>query len=157
MNLILFTIKFKKIMKIQTAYNYERPKGQVFTQPSLTVPDQSMSIREILHRFARGLSPSSSRTPMFEGNDQTEFDEYMPDLRGLDLSEREEVLAAAKAEVDEIKSRYQKQQTQELKAKENTAIDKRVQERMAKYMELEKSKSQFRNDDKGSTPHASPP
>lgn len=54
---------------------------KVFTQPSMTVPDQTMSIRTILERYARGL-PIGGRTDEYYDEDDT-----MPDYRTLDLTE----------------------------------------------------------------------
>ena len=45
----------------------DRPKNyKVFTQPSQTVPDQSMSIKEILIRHANGLDLGGGREPIYE-------------------------------------------------------------------------------------------
>lgn len=46
--------------------------GEKFTLPSLTVPDDSLSIQEILINFTRGTMPPISKTPMYgtqEDND----------------------------------------------------------------------------------------
>jgi hypothetical protein len=62
--------------------NYE-----VNNEPSETVPDQAMSIRTILERYSRGLPISGERTPIWQqGDDYND----LPDLRTLDLSERQE-------------------------------------------------------------------
>ncbi|WP_373755077.1 hypothetical protein [Jeotgalibaca porci] len=47
--------------------------------PSMTVPDQAMSIEEILVRFASGTLPDVMHN--------IEYSDDMPDLRGLDISE----------------------------------------------------------------------
>lgn len=39
-------------MKFQTPWNHSACKGETFTEPSQTQPDMSMSIRDILLRFA---------------------------------------------------------------------------------------------------------
>lgn len=60
-------------------------KKQIITQPSMTIPDESMSIREILDRFSRGLPVGGSRTPIYDDEND------MPDIRTLDLAERQEL------------------------------------------------------------------
>jgi len=67
--------------------------------PSLTVPDQSMSIKEILDRYARGL-PMEGKVPIYEGEDGDGIDP-----RRLDLSERAELKAQYTQELAEIQGR----------------------------------------------------
>ena len=62
-------------------------KYEVNNLPSETVPDQSMSIRTLLDRYSRGLPISGERTPIWQqGDDYND----MPDIRSLDLAERQE-------------------------------------------------------------------
>ena len=72
---------------------------KTFTQPSMTVPDQTMSIRTILERYSRGL-PIGGRLDVLydEEND-------LPDPRTLDLAERQELIENYSQEINEIKSR----------------------------------------------------
>ena len=48
--------------------------------PSMTIPDQTMSLRQILDRYARGLPIAGVKVPQF---DDGEIE--MPDPRTLDL------------------------------------------------------------------------
>jgi len=68
--------------------------------PSETIPDQTMSIRTILDRYARGLPIGGQLTAEYQ-----EDDEYndLPDPRTLDLSERQELAIKAAEELAEIK------------------------------------------------------
>jgi len=78
------------------------PKNyKVFTMPSETVPDQSLTMRQILDRYARGL-PLEVKTPIWEEDD--EFNP-LPDVRTLDLSEKAEMLKNAQNELNDIKQR----------------------------------------------------
>jgi len=70
-------------MKVKNSLNandFEK-NYKIFTLPSLTVPDQTMSIRTILERYSRGL-PIGGRTDEYYDEEDT-----MPDYRTLDLSE----------------------------------------------------------------------
>lgn len=49
-------LQFKNIM------NYKPYEGIVNEEPSMTIPDETMSIREILHRHVRGL-PIDGKDP----------------------------------------------------------------------------------------------
>ena len=73
------------------------------TQPSLTIPDQTMSIRTILERHSRGLPIDGIKTPIYEGEEND-----LPDWRKLDLAERQELVHLYKNEIIDIKQRYNK-------------------------------------------------
>jgi len=65
-------------------------KGKVFTKgKSLTIPDQALTVEEILKRHVRGLPFYGSRVGEFaeDGDEQV-----YPDLNKMDLAEREEYL-----------------------------------------------------------------
>lgn len=89
--------------KVKNSLNYEYKDqlGEVNTLPSMTIPDQTMSIRTIVDRYARGL-PVTSFTPIYEG------EEYIPDPKTLDLVERHEMAEQIRQEVESIKSRQWK-------------------------------------------------
>lgn len=65
--------------------HYQPYIGEVNQQPSLTVPDQTMSMRQILARHSRGLPISNGKEPIYHGED-----DYIPDPRTLDLVDRQE-------------------------------------------------------------------
>jgi len=81
-------------------------KPEKNTQPSETVPDQAMSIREILDRYAKGLPLSGARVPVFDEEDD------MPDVRGLDLAERQEVVERYLEELKILKQRESDRQAE---------------------------------------------
>lgn len=62
--------------------------------PSLTVPDQSMSIKEMISRHSRGLPIKGvsglTGYDTVTGED-SDFDDWMPDFRTLDLADIEEM------------------------------------------------------------------
>ncbi len=91
-------------MKVKNSLNYEytEEQGEVSYLPSMTIPDQTMSIRNIVDRYTRGL-PVTGFTPVYEGEDF-----YMPDPRTLDLVERQELADQVKEEVESLKSRQWK-------------------------------------------------
>ena len=73
-------------------------------QPSLTIPDQTLTIKEILQRYASGQS-LEGKTPYY---DETESEEYMPDPRYMDLAEREELSQNFREEIQHIKTKAEK-------------------------------------------------
>jgi len=88
-------------MKVKNSLNYKEfnNDNEVNNLPSLTIPDQNLSIRQIIDRYTRGL-PIHSFNPVYDGED---YD--LPDPRTLDLVERHELAERLKEEVASIKSR----------------------------------------------------
>lgn len=75
--------------KFRTKYTpAQKSTGEVFTKPSQTVPDQTMSVPEILSRYARGLPITMGKVPIYDGEDDP-FNGVNP--KTLDLSEIHEI------------------------------------------------------------------
>lgn len=72
--------------------------GEVNNEPSMTIPDQTMSIRTILERHSRGLPVGGSLDVYYDEDDT------MPDYRTLDLSE----IADLKQEVKDTIEKHKK-------------------------------------------------
>lgn len=105
----------KIIKNALNAHEFET-KGQINNEPSQTIPDQSMSLRELLIRYAKGLPLEGAKTPIWEGEEG--FDR---DPETLDLAEREELAEKAREELKEINERI-KQKVAEKKAKKRSEI-----------------------------------
>ena len=73
-----------KVKNSINAHTFEK-KYKIVNTPSLTVPDQSMSIRTILERYSRGL-PVGGRLDEYYDEEDT-----MPDYRTLDLVDIQEL------------------------------------------------------------------
>lgn len=100
-------------MKIRNIFNAnEFNDNEVNFEPSLTVPDQAMSVREILTRFANGLPLGGSNEPIWEGEDGDGIDP-----RRLDLAERQELEIAARQELAEIEERLKSKKVEKIKGK----------------------------------------
>jgi hypothetical protein len=87
-----------KIRNILNAQEYNDAEKNF--EPSQTIPDQSLSVREILQRYANGLPLGGSNEPIWEGEDGDGIDP-----RRLDLAERQELEIAARQELAEIEER----------------------------------------------------
>lgn len=108
-------------MKFKTAYNaHEFPcDGEVNDMPSETVPDQSMSMGEILRRYASGLPLKGVRVPLYEGEDDADLD--LPDLSRMDHADRAMHMKDMADTIKEAKDRftaYQDAQNRRKKIKE---------------------------------------
>ena len=81
-------------------YNHENHIGEVNDMPSLTIPDHTMSIREIVKRYAQGI-PMTGKEPIYEG------EELLPDIKYMDLADRQSYAKAFQYELDELKQKNQ--------------------------------------------------
>lgn len=97
-------------------------QGEQNNQASMTVPDQTMPIREILDRYARGLPLDNLKTPVYNGED----DDF-PDLSKMDLADREQYIMDRQQELKEINERLslEKNKMEAEKKKEQEAQRKR--------------------------------
>lgn len=86
--------------KVLNMLNVTESKGQVNNQPSLTIPDQSMTLRELLVRYAKGLPLADAKTPIWEGEEGFDIN---PER--LDLAEIEELAEKAREELKSINQR----------------------------------------------------
>jgi len=84
-------------MKVKNSLNandFPKNHRKILT-PSLTVPDQTMSLKTILERYTRGL-PIGGRNDEYYDEDDT-----MPDYRTLDLTEIQDLQ-------EEVKTTFEK-------------------------------------------------
>lgn len=96
--------------------------GREIEGPSLTVPDQVMSMREIFKRFANGLPISgTNQEPLYMGDDI----QFNP--KKLDLTE----LDALRKENDSLMQEFDRKQ----KEKDQEALEKKLKEKF--YLEFE--------------------
>lgn len=72
-------------------------------RPSVTIPDQSMSIKTIMERYARGLPATDVKTPIYHGED-----EFFPDLSKMDLADRQTFIEEKQDELKELNERLRK-------------------------------------------------
>lgn len=91
-------------------------QGEKQFSPSKTVPDQTMSMRELLDRYARGLPLAGAKEPMYYG------EEDLPDLNRLDLAEIQELKEANKQRIADQQADLQRQR--DAKAKKTNSREK---------------------------------
>lgn len=106
-----------KTFKMKFATYYDRPatKGSVNDKPSKTVPNQAMSIDEIIRRTQKGLPVTGVKVPLYNETD----DGVLPDLRKLDISELHELKKRmAQAEKDIRKQLAEEEEKRQLEETE---------------------------------------
>lgn len=93
-------LKIFPMVKVKNWLNaHEFPvKGEVNLEPSLTIPDESLSIREIIDRFSRGLGLNGVRVPVYDPEND------LPDPKYLDLADRQALAEEYRAELEAIEA-----------------------------------------------------
>jgi len=93
-------------MKIKTQFNQEefQKNYEKNTLPSMTIPNQAMSIPELIRRYASGLPLGGSRVPFYDENPEE-------DLLGgrnwntFDLSEQNDIIKGYKQDYEDTIAR----------------------------------------------------
>lgn len=99
--------------------------------PSMTVPDMSMTVGELVKRFAQGLPLDGGKTPLWEEEGD------MPDMVKLDLAERQQVIEEAVEEIKTIEKRVKERKQRGQQMELDKIVAARVQ---AKLDEANKNK-----------------
>lgn len=109
-------------MKFQNHYNTEefprRYEELPSLTPSMTIPDQSMSVGEIMRRFASGLPISGQKVPSFN-------EEEIPDMDRLDLSEKFDLVEENRNRIALMQKALQDQEDARQK-KENERLEDQI-------------------------------
>lgn len=100
-------LKSQNMTRFKTPYNANEfpQKPKKFRGVSLTRPDESMTMKEILLRHSRGLPIKGAKVPLYEAD---ENGEGMPDMRNLDLAEKQELMDSAREEMERIREEHRK-------------------------------------------------
>lgn len=89
-------VSLSRVVKNSLNYDHMKTKYEVFTKPSMTVPDMTLTVREIFNRYARGAALPVKNIYYDETED-------MPDVRTLDLAEQEVWREIAEDEILKIR------------------------------------------------------
>lgn len=120
--------KIKTTMNAKAFPKTYQPSGG----KSMTVPDQTLSIKQILDRFARNLPLGGNNTGTYSLTDDDEPDDMdFVDLKRLDLSEIESLKRGNEAEIARLRSDLDKTQAATQKASYEAKINAEVEKRLA--------------------------
>lgn len=122
-----------KNYQTQFSYDHKKMRREVNNKPSLTVPDQSLSVKQILDRYARGLPLGGMKVPVYDG------EEDVPDFNKLDLAERQELLEQTKQSITNIKASL-------LKDQEEKRIKRAAHKKAAEEHKQQKGSDQAKNE-----------
>jgi len=115
----------------QTQYNAATRERyyEVNNDPSETIPDQTMSVKEILTRYASGLPIDGQKVPIYE-NDEDPL--HGVNWNTLDLSEKADFIQALKSDIEETRKNWDEQEKRRKQKQAKEAIDKRVKKELEK-------------------------
>lgn len=113
--------------KVQNSLNYDfkAHRGEINRKPSLTVPDQTMSLKDIISRFVRGLPLPSFGAEYNEDGD-------VPDFNKMDLSEIYDWRDLHTQKLTDLRDKAVKEGN-EARQKQLEAEEKQFEERFKKY------------------------
>ena len=106
--------------RVQNSLNYDPADwpGEKNTMPSMTIPDQAMSIQEILRRFAQGLPLGGQKVPLYD--EELPFDTQQ--FQKMDLADKAEIMEANKRRVQDLQSELHDQQKDALRSKQSALL-----------------------------------
>lgn len=111
---------------MQTSQNYTPEAGYINASPSLTVPDQSLTLRELLTNYTRGQElPYGKQQPAF-------FDEDIdvPDLKRLDLVEIQELAEGNAHKASKLQKSLEHLDAQKAEQEFNLKVESSVEKRL---------------------------
>lgn len=96
-----------RVKTSMNAHTFEKDYRKIIG-PSLTVPDQSLKLREVIERFSRGIPiPTPQNIELYEEEENLATAQGY-DMRNLDISERQELIQNIRETVKEQKQRERK-------------------------------------------------
>lgn len=115
-------------MQVRNSLNFsvQMINREVNTSLSKTVPDQTLSMRQIYERFTRQLPIAGQKNPIFE-TVEPDFTLDGINIEALDLAELQELAEDSKRAIGEEKNRKAKA----AKQKQTEAIEAEVAKRLA--------------------------
>lgn len=128
-----------------TQWSKPKAKGETNKMPSMTVPDQSMTLVELIDRFASGDEMSLGQRMYYDGigHDVTVEDDLLLGRHwdSFDLSEKHDILKNAKHDFEKINKGVklaQKERAEKLEA-ERKEKQKREDELLEAYKNMKKA------------------
>lgn len=90
--------------KAVTKSNFKPSEGRKFNLDSMTTPDDSLSVRQLLINHTRGLGNTPTRDGMYTGDDVAP--------RYVDLNDRKNAVDELRHRIDLVKEQIEKEKTQ---------------------------------------------
>lgn len=135
-------------MKFQMQFTPESISGsrteKKSNKPSMTIPDQSLTVAELVERNKRGLPLGGNKVPVYSADPEADF---VPDIAKLDLAEIQEMKEQIAAQIQEKQGLLQEYEAK----KKNQKVRKLEQE----IEQLKKQVGQVQPEKPGEKPELS--
>lgn len=120
-----------------TIYQPHQTIEETNKKPSLVVPNEAMSIREILIRYSRGL-PIDSKVPMYDEEN------LLPDVKYMDLADLQTMRENIAAEIEQKKQQIKNQQDElnEKKQQQKAEQIRKLREELFAHQQEDKNPMQ---------------
>ena len=107
------TIGTQRVTRFKTQFNAIPDPGNPLPGelPSMTIPNEAMTVREIIAMQARGLTLNNRRVPVYNG------EEDIPDFQHLDLADQEAIMQTNQALITEMQKTLKDQEKAYVDAK----------------------------------------
>lgn len=118
----------------------------------MTLPDQSMTVKEIMQRHSVGLPSVGATVPVYDSELEPDFDhdtDLPPDLRKLDISEVKDLQQSNKEKIADIQKK--------LREKNQRDAAEKTKSQIRKELEQEQQKNKSKDDSTGKPDHSKPP
>lgn len=99
-------------LQIQTTYRYKGANLERGSGKSTAIPDQSLSVKQLIDRYAKGLPLGGAKMPVYDGDE-----DFYPDPQSMDISERIIFLEERQAELDKLQKDIKARRQKNLEAK----------------------------------------
>ena len=108
----------------RTHFNYTRPKGRSIPSASLTIPDQSYTLQDLLMKFTKGIAPPVMRKCTYD--DERKYGDTVDPFNRLDVDifEAHEIAEQVNLSQKELKAHRAKKPVDPPKPSDSQEIPK---------------------------------
>lgn len=127
----------KILSPFKTHYSHRdvKSKGETFKEKSMTIPDQTMTVQEILKRYASGMSLTAGKVPLYASDDND--DENLSHIDGinidtLDIAEKQQLQRESAETVKQFEDGVRKRKSKAERLKLEKEIEKELEKKYKK-------------------------
>lgn len=119
-------------------YNPADYPGETNTGELLVIPDQSLTVEQILERHAKGLSSTHVKVPIYTSNTK-EIEEMLPDFNKMDLAEIQLLKQATHERIEQIKREMYERVAKDKEEAQKRFLEAKIEEALKNSKNEEKN------------------
>ena len=138
----------KKQQKWQSKWEYDHtktPKSDNKGEKTLTIPDASYTIRELLDRHSRGMATEIGNAPQYPFDKDMDHDDVdLEELARMDMAERQKIVEETKERIRNLKGNLEEDRQNRI-----TAYKEKFFEKTGKTMvnpEIQKKENEYQEE-----------